>query len=82
MLREYLPAAAFQRKVLSRRDAIHIVRLGDRVHVSVGRSVPGRDQTKLDHLLEHAQLYHALDGGLRLRSKKGRTGLQKVISCL
>ena len=39
-------AAAFQREVLPRGDALHPVRSRDRVHVSVGGRLQGSDRRK------------------------------------
>jgi len=71
-----------QRKVLSRRDAIHIVRLGDRVHVSVGRSVP--DAIKQSSIIFWSMLSFItlLMVGYVYALKKGALDFKKVISCL
>ena len=66
--------AALQREVLCRGDAFYPVRHRDRVHVPVGSRVPRRNQAEQRHFLEHAQLHHDPDGGLRLRSQKRRLG--------
>src|SRR5207244_2598240 len=73
-------AAQIQREVLSGRDALHPLRSRDRVHVSLGSGLQSVDQAERAHLLEYAQLYFDLNGGLRLRAQKGRPGLEKMIA--
>ena len=71
-------AAAVQRQVLCRGNALHPVRPRDRVYVSLGGRLPRRDQARQRDLLEHAQFYYAPDGWLRVRSQKRRARFQKI----
>ena len=71
-------AAALQREVLCGGNALHPVRFGDRVYVSVGGRLSRRDQARQHDLLEHAQLYYDPDGWLRVRPQKRRARFQKV----
>src|SRR6476620_3673586 len=71
-------AAAVQRQVLCRGNALHPVRPRDRVYVSVGSRLPRRDQARQHDLLEHAQLYYDPDGWLRVRPQKRRARFQKI----
>ena len=73
-------AAQIQREVLSGGDALHPLRSRDRVHVSMGSGLQRVDQAEWAHLLEYAQLYFDLNGGLRLRAQEGCAGLEKMIA--
>src|SRR6266496_638939 len=70
--------ATFQREVLPGGDALHPVRSGDRVYVSMGGGLPRRHQTELCHFLEHVQLHFYFDGRIRLRAQKRRARLQEM----
>lgn len=71
-------AAAVQRQVLCRGNALHPLRLGDRVYVSLGGGLPRCDQAGQRHFLEHAQFYYDPDGWLRVRTQKRRARFQKI----
>src|SRR6266496_3871022 len=71
-------AAALQREVLRRGNALHPVRSRDRVYVSVGGRLPRRDQARQRDLLEHARFYYGPDGWLRVRPQKRRARFQKI----
>jgi hypothetical protein len=71
-------AAKVQREVLSRGNALHSLRSGDRVHVPVGGGLQRVDQAERFHLLEHAQLYLDLDDRLYLRGQKRRARLEEI----
>src|SRR6266487_873034 len=71
-------AAQIQREVLSGGNALHPLRSRDRVYVSLGSGLQRVDQAEWAHLLEYAQLYFDLNGGLRLRAQEGRARLEKM----
>src|SRR5205085_10727151 len=60
------------------RDAFHLVRSRDRLHVPVGRRLPRSDQTELRHFLEHAELRFHPHGRVHLRAAKRRTRLEEL----
>src|SRR2546425_6151721 len=70
--------AALQREVLSGGDAVYPLRSRDRVHVPMGGGLQRGDRAERPDLVEHAQLHHHPDGGLRLRAQKRRARLQGI----
>src|SRR5205807_7013462 len=70
--------AAIQRQILSGRDAIHSLRSGNRLHVSLGGRLPGVHPTQLRHLLEHVQFHLDFDDWVYLRAPERRARLEKI----
>src|SRR4029453_19007423 len=66
------------RQVLPCSDALHPLRLGDSLYVSMGGGLSRSRRAQPCHSLEHVELYFGSDGRLCLRVEKRRARLEKI----